>query len=929
MDEHLPPAIHPLRDAGIRALAQHGPMGFDQLADALGMAPDSREFDDLAGALLSEDRVVDVGRDEIGDAVALLGGVVLTHELTAEEIAGGWLAWDIGLEPLGRIMAASAPLVTGGRLRLATGAGEGRPWARLEGPAGWLDGAAAGELLGLELRDGLVHVHRDCTADAPEPLVEAFASIGERRLVEEDPDAPAMVVEVLWEALAEVRPGRCVLPPLGRLVADAGFGLRGETLCPPGQGGDTPFADVLEDLVTAERFELADDGLRAYRRLREARSAIATGQEPGDLPELAVAMADPDVVEAFTDRGVDPHAAAVASAVLEAQTSGGVTLTPAAEAGARYMLALAAEQAGDHAAAETELHAAVQADPGHPLAAGDLAWFAEDRGDIRRALDLWRRAGHDDCEHTDRLLHHLAQRPRGVGRNDPCPCGSGRKFKVCCARREGGSLPDRAPWLADKLAAFATREATIGRLREVAEALVGDLDVGWKSIAMFDPLALDLGLFDLGLLEDFLDRRGHLLPDDERELAASWRDTRRAAYRVVRSVPGQVWLEPRDGGDVVSARLAPDVEEPPADVVVVCRLLPSGGSEPLVFRGGTAIGTAPRPDLEALVAGEADPLELARAFAAGTRLTNMEGEPTVFCEAHYRLGGDADSALAALRGLDLVEDGPGEFTQLIEIDGMDRVRGQVKVADGELGIVANSEARMDRLRRLVEDAVSPLELVADRRTPAGQAMEDARRFTIPAERAELSAEERAFIATSLGERERRDFAVPRQSGEWLDVELEWLDPADEDERRLLIEAEHPEFADAFEHDLDEVMVGGEAVNPHMHVAMHDLIAAQLWDDDPPEVWATAQRLVGLGYERHEVLHMLASVASEETWRMLDAQEPFDADRYRAGLDALPESWEALRDDGERGPDGRRVTGPRGGGSRGRGARRQPPGAPRH
>ena len=25
-----------------------------------------------------------------------------------------------------------------------------------------------------------------------------------------------------------------------------------------------------------------------------------------------------------------------------------------------------------------------------------------------------------------------------VGRNDPCPCGSGKKFKQCCLRKEGG-----------------------------------------------------------------------------------------------------------------------------------------------------------------------------------------------------------------------------------------------------------------------------------------------------------------------------------------------------------------------------------------------------------------------------------------------------------------------------------------------------------
>ncbi|MHB8955390.1 MAG: SEC-C metal-binding domain-containing protein [Pirellulaceae bacterium] len=24
-----------------------------------------------------------------------------------------------------------------------------------------------------------------------------------------------------------------------------------------------------------------------------------------------------------------------------------------------------------------------------------------------------------------------------MGRNDPCPCGSGKKYKVCCMRRGG------------------------------------------------------------------------------------------------------------------------------------------------------------------------------------------------------------------------------------------------------------------------------------------------------------------------------------------------------------------------------------------------------------------------------------------------------------------------------------------------------------
>lgn len=28
----------------------------------------------------------------------------------------------------------------------------------------------------------------------------------------------------------------------------------------------------------------------------------------------------------------------------------------------------------------------------------------------------------------------MARRPPKVGRNEPCPCGSGKKFKKCCLR---------------------------------------------------------------------------------------------------------------------------------------------------------------------------------------------------------------------------------------------------------------------------------------------------------------------------------------------------------------------------------------------------------------------------------------------------------------------------------------------------------------
>jgi hypothetical protein len=64
--------------------------------------------------------------------------------------------------------------------------------------------------------------------------------------------------------------------------------------------------------------------------------------------------------------------------------------------------------------------------------------------EVKRALE----STADEFEETVRTgsSHHHAPVPKGkpfvhqaskTGRNDPCPCGSGKKFKQCCARLAG------------------------------------------------------------------------------------------------------------------------------------------------------------------------------------------------------------------------------------------------------------------------------------------------------------------------------------------------------------------------------------------------------------------------------------------------------------------------------------------------------------
>jgi uncharacterized protein DUF1841 len=107
--------------------------------------------------------------------------------------------------------------------------------------------------------------------------------------------------------------------------------------------------------------------------------------------------------------------------------------------------------------------------------------------------------------------------------------------------------------------------------------------------------------------------------------------------------------------------------------------------------------------------------------------------------------------------------------------------------------------------------------------------------------------------------ERRLFAVPALSGQFDGIELSFLDPDDEHDRTILVLAEHPELRSAIESGRDKIHHHGRVVNPQLHLAMHEIVANQLLANEPPEMWDTAKRLTGAGYERHEVLHMLASI----------------------------------------------------------------------
>ncbi|MFC6079949.1 hypothetical protein [Sphaerisporangium aureirubrum] len=93
---------------------------------------------------------------------------------------------------------------------------------------------------------------------------------------------------------------------------------------------------------------------------------------------------------------------------------------------------------------------------------------------------------------------------------------------------------------------------------------------------------------------------------------------------------------------------------------------------------------------------------------------------------------------------------------------------------------------------------------------------------------------------------RRAFAFPFLEGMHGDIDLETMHPSEDADRRVLLEIDH--IADRDRPDFAE------------HLAWHEEIATRLWDGEPEQLWEAAQRLLDLGHDRHDVLHVLMEIA---------------------------------------------------------------------
>jgi len=146
--------------------------------------------------------------------------------------------------------------------------------------------------------------------------------------------------------------------------------------------------------------------------------------------------------------------------------------------------------------------------------------------------------------------------------------------------------------------------------------------------------------------------------------------------------------------------------------------------------------------------------------------------------------------------------------------------------------------------------------------------------------------------SAVDEGQRRRFVADPDVLAALDMSI--TDLSDPHARSIVIRHEHPEFENALTDDLEEIDLGYGPINPRLHLVMHEVVATQLWEGDPSEVWETAVRLRDAGYERHEILHMLGRPVTDQIWSAWHDHQPYDRERHVAALRALPASWERER-----------------------------------
>ena len=176
-----------------------------------------------------------------------------------------------------------------------------------------------------------------------------------------------------------------------------------------------------------------------------------------------------------------------------------------------------------------------------------------------------------------------------VGRNAPCPCGSGKKYKHCCLRREHADQHQRITVqrldqeLIDQVLEFATAEGFYVDSSSAAQ-LYWDTKYAPRLVHLLPPyerlLFLEWYVFDYRTSRErkrcselFLQKNGEQLRSDQAERLLAFLDSRLGLYQVEEVTAGKLWLRDllREESALINGEQWVTIVEP--DDVIIGRLL--------------------------------------------------------------------------------------------------------------------------------------------------------------------------------------------------------------------------------------------------------------------------------------------------------------------------------------------------------------------
>jgi len=754
-------------------------------------------------AVLRDDATLAQVKDGFVHVPTLFDGTAWTVWVDGEDAQEGFIYLEPGLGPLAwwLVAADDVPLVdeTGARQgSLVTDDLDGADI--LVGPDGWLAELAGGWATVRVIDGGLRWTAGDAAPDPTAAQIAAMrsgfrAALSTRPADGAGPIAPADLPYAIddatvYEAVVADRPVFLddPIPPLPALFEAAGLEVQGSIVAERGfdwealrtwqdrnrlgllYGLDDEAIDLLIPCLGATLAWLddGDEGLGATDDERHhAAASVAALLEDG---ELAAAYGDEcerrDLPWTDVVRFVES---------LDARLDGPTPI------GFAWIRARGLDLAGDVAGAIAVLEHALTASGDHEPALVELAGFYADRGDAAKAFALLHRAGvtepadedeYGEADEAELLFAEVGwfaqHRPRpAAGRNDRCPCGSGRKYKACHLGRERHPLDDRAGWLFEKAHPFLRRRAP-DTIDELAGEMIDAMDdwSPWRELRA-SPWLADLALHEGGVFAEFLAARDALLPEDEAMLAAQWMLVPRGVFEIRRAQGENIDLHDIGRGDDITVRNVTPSERMRKGTVVVGRPLPVGDT----FRAFGGLIEVPRARvsdvLDAIDGG--DPLAVVAVIGQTMRppaLQNSEGQELVLHTIRWRCPPAIDVS-AALVDAGLEEDpGGARWTLVRDTPGQTRaIIAELRLAGDELTSDVNSDERAAELRALVSATLPDAELVEDVRRTAFEAMQDVDPDELSGP-LPLDPDVRAALAGIIAEHERRwlDESIPALGG---------------------------------------------------------------------------------------------------------------------------------------------------------------------